>query len=163
MKAKGWIGLIEKNRDEIERKIIEAYKESLVADTKTMGIETAVILYSDGDITIGTTSQNWGSMDVFNGDAIEITRFSASCVWDVPESLADCLTDDDNEGFKTWCKKNCEDVTSANLGKWNVHVFKNVYEDIVRYLVNDCDDFVKLAINNKIDELERMAFYDKKK
>lgn len=148
-----WKKLALEKEEQIKEKMREAFRESIGDVTDSW--QYLVQLEDDGTISIHFLSQNSSTGGIFDGEAIEVCRFSRFSIdnMDSEWNLENWLTDSEKKAFEVWKEK----TGSDDIKEWNAEVYTRIVEERRQDfldLYTECN--IDLNWNQFIDRLENI-------
>ena len=135
-----WRKLALENEERIKEKMREAFEESIGDVTDSW--QYLVQLEDDGTISIHFLSQNSSTGEVFDGEAVEVCRFSRFSIdnMDSDWNLENWLTDEERREFEAWKEK----TGSDDIKEWNQEVYNRIIEERRQ-------DFIDIYTESNVD------------
>lgn len=148
-----WKELALEKEEQIKEKMREAFRESIGDVTDSW--QYLVQLEGDGTISIHFLSQNSSTGEVFDGEAIEVCRFSRFSIdnMDSEWNLEHWLTDEERQAFEVWKAK----TGSDDIKEWNQAVYNRISEERRQDFFDIyTEDNVDLQWNQFIEKIENI-------
>lgn len=130
-----WKNLLEEHEEGIIEKLEQAYEEACIVKGKTFKLNIAVVLDSEGELSIHHLTQGSTPMDVWNGESIYVGIIEEFIPWennDEREWIEPDLTEKEKENFQSWLDENwMEGYCFSSLENWNSTVYERVVKNSI--------------------------------
>lgn len=148
-----WKKLALEKEEQIKEKMREAFEESIGDVTDSW--QYLVQLEGDGTVSIHFLSQNSTTGGIFDGEAVEVCRFSRFNIdsMDVEWNLENWLTDKERQVFEAWKEK----TGSDDIKEWNQEIYNRIIAERRQdFLDLYTEKNIELKWNQFIDRLENI-------
>ena len=148
-----WKQLALEKEEQIKEKMREAFRESIGDVTDSW--QYLVQLEDDGTAEIHFLSQNSSTGGIFDGEAIEVCRFSRFSIDNMGNewNLENWLTNKERRAFKAWKEKTGGD----DVREWDKEVYNRITEERRQdFLDLYTEGNMELKWNQFIERVERI-------
>ena len=158
---KKWADLVEVNKDDILKTLEKAYIDACGAEGD--GFQECVDITKDGEVSSYTIGDNSTSMDVLEGETLEIARVDWFNPWSNEEEkstrILEGLTPEEAKAFQAFLGE--EEACMDALNKWNSEIVDRVRAEYIDdYGATMANDWAVDAFNQCVDMVSNMVDID---